>query len=178
MKQKPKRKLYIVIIFFGLFLPIYNTAYAERATTISYLSNDITPVTAKLTLEEPVQKHYAIINNEKCVVKISFILKLTEDADNIDLSPNNMPIIYRNEHFEAILPITKDIVNYFVLDGNDNLLLEKNELIKIEINFMHLDRNDMNPKPDHQYTVYPRENEEFLISLNPENSPTFDLPKH
>jgi hypothetical protein len=86
-----------------------------------------------------------------------------------------MPILYRNEHFESILPITKDIVNYVVLEGDENLLLEKNKLIKIEINLMHLDRNYMNPKPEHQYMVYPRENEEFLIIINPENSPTLDI---
>ena len=175
MIQKPMRKFFIVIIFFGLFLTIYHTTYAERPTTNSSLSNAITPVTAKLTLEKPVQKEYAIINDEKCVVKMSFILKLTEDADYIDLSPNNMPIMYRNEHFESILPITKDIVNYVILEGDDNLLLEKYELIKIEINLMYLDRNDMNPKLEHHYLVYPRENEEFLIILNPENSPTFDV---
>jgi len=41
------------------------------------------------------------------------------------ISPNNIPILYRNEHSETILSFTKNIVNFIVLEGDDNLLLEK-----------------------------------------------------
>jgi len=86
MKQNSERICFIVIIFFGLFLTIYHTAWADHSASNSYVPNGITPVKAKLNLVEPVKKQYAIINDEKYVVKISFIVKLTEDADYIDQS--------------------------------------------------------------------------------------------
>jgi len=93
------------------------------------------------------------------------------------ISPNNIPILYRNEHSETILSFTKNIVNFIVLEGDDNLLLEKNELIKIEINLMNIDKNDTSPKLENQIIIYPMVNEEFRITLYPEDSPIFEICK-
>lgn len=157
------------------FLFVHTDATDAGKSSVARNMESIEP---KIELDGEVLGYFSDPGEEPAdvdLMQVFFCIKLSNASDPVNMGLLQVPITYRTVRGEALIfdPDGR-VVKMLVVEGDEDMILEKGERFEVIIDLREIDGERMTPP---QEEVYPHPLEPFIITLHPPGCPIFEIER-
>ena len=151
---------------------ILNMGFITAEKAQSVISSGMSEATSSLLIDNGVVANFANVSlgkqNDICLTKLTFYLKLSQGHTPIDISDSRMVATFTNEnHHGELYDVNGTIMTMTCVNGDGDTLLEIGEKYRVDIDFTEIPNDGVDPVVVNRTSLYSHPYETFRVELRP-----------